>query len=150
MHHVHLIWRGGHGAQPLHQLAGICMRRGRFQLDNLRVDFYVATMDAQQSGATSEGSAPRTWRLVACQDDHIAVVARMVGQVMQYAPAGGHAAGLAFYDFPQIPDLSACKADLRARLDALPLAPAGVTALVAEAREAFARNAAVFADLLPT
>ncbi len=61
-----------------------------------------------------------------------------------------HTPGLAFYDFPQIPDLSACKADLRARLDALPLAPAGVTALVAEAREAFARNAAVFADLLPT
>lgn len=58
--------------------------------------------------------------------------------------------GLAFYDFPQIPDLNACKADLRARLDALPLAPAGVNALVAEAREAFARNAAVFADLLPT
>lgn len=57
--------------------------------------------------------------------------------------------GLAFYDFPQIPDLNACKADLRARLDALPLAPAGVTALVAEARDAFAYNAAVFADLLP-
>jgi heme oxygenase len=57
--------------------------------------------------------------------------------------------GLRFYDFPQIPDLNACKADLRARLDALPLAPAGVTALVAEARDAFAYNAAVFADLLP-
>lgn len=58
--------------------------------------------------------------------------------------------GLAFYDFPQIPDLQVCKADLRARLDALPLAPAEVTALVAEARSAFARNAAVFAELLPT
>lgn len=63
---------------------------------------------------------------------------------------GADTPGLAFYDFPQIPDLNACKADLRARLDALPLAPAGVTALVAEARDAFARNAAVFADLLPT
>ncbi len=58
--------------------------------------------------------------------------------------------GLAFYDFPQVPDLTACKVDLRARLDALPLAPAEVNAIVAEARDAFARNAAVFAELLPT
>lgn len=58
--------------------------------------------------------------------------------------------GLGFYDFPQIPDLKACKADLRARLDALPLAPAEATALVAEACSAFARNAAVFNELLPT
>ncbi|MBA3550139.1 MAG: biliverdin-producing heme oxygenase [Nannocystis sp.] len=63
-------------------------------------------------------------------------------------PAGSP--GLAFYHFAQIPDLGLCKADLRARLDALPLAPAEVTALVAEARSAFARNAAVFAELLPT
>ena len=57
--------------------------------------------------------------------------------------------GLAFYDFPAVPDLNACKADLRARLDALPLAPAGAAALVAEARGAFARSAAIFAELLP-
>ena len=58
--------------------------------------------------------------------------------------------GLAFYDFPQIPDLNTCKADLRARPDALPLAPREITALVAEARDAFARNSAVFAELLPS
>ena len=58
--------------------------------------------------------------------------------------------GLAFYDFPQIPDLTACKVDVRARLDALPLAPSEVNAIVAEAQGAFARNAAVFAELLPT
>ncbi len=58
--------------------------------------------------------------------------------------------GLAFYDFPQIPDLNTCKADLRARLDALPLAPRESAALVAEARDAFARNGAVFAELLPS
>jgi heme oxygenase len=58
--------------------------------------------------------------------------------------------GLAFYDFPQIPDLNACKADLRARLDELPLAPRESAALVAEARDAFARNGAVFAELLPS
>lgn len=57
--------------------------------------------------------------------------------------------GLAFHDFPQIPDLGAFKADLRARLDALPLAPAEITALVVEARHAFARTAAVFAALMP-
>lgn len=76
------------------------------------------------------------------------------GQILRRAaarllglPADGP--GLAFYDFPQIPDLGAFKAELRARLDALPLAPAGAQALVAEARDAFARTAAVFAELLP-
>lgn len=73
--------------------------------------------------------------------------ARILG--LPVAPSGAETPGLAFYGFPQVPDLNACKAELRARLDALPLAPAGVTALVAEARDAFARNAAVFADLLP-
>ena len=77
------------------------------------------------------------------------------GQILRGAAARilaipGDGPGLAFYDFPQIHDLSACKADLRARLDALPLTAAEATALVAEARDAFARNAAVFAELLPT
>ncbi len=75
--------------------------------------------------------------------------ARIV-DIPDFPDISADAPGLAFYDFPQIPDLQVCKADLRARLDALPLAPAETTALVAEARSAFARNAAVFAELLPT
>ena len=55
--------------------------------------------------------------------------------------------GLAFYDFPQVPDIDACKGTLRARLDAAPVDADAITALVAEAREAFTRNTAVFAEL---
>lgn len=58
--------------------------------------------------------------------------------------------GLALYDFPEVADLGACKVDLRARLDALPVDPAGAAALVAEARSAFARNAAIFSELMPS
>ena len=57
--------------------------------------------------------------------------------------------GLAFYDFPEIVDLERCKEDIRARLDALPIDAAQATAIVAEARWAFAGTAAVFAALLP-
>lgn len=60
------------------------------------------------------------------------------------------AAGLAFYDFPEIADIDACKAELRARLDALPLDAAGTQAMVTEARRAFARNAAALAELATT
>lgn len=55
--------------------------------------------------------------------------------------------GLSFYVFPEVADLGACKADLRARLDALPLDPAGAAAMVAEARRAFAGNTAIFSEL---
>lgn len=55
--------------------------------------------------------------------------------------------GLAFYDFPAIPDIAAFKADFRARLDALPLTDAAAAALVDEANFAFAASAALFAEL---
>lgn len=54
-------------------------------------------------------------------------------------------AGLSFYDFPQIRDHAAFKADYRARLDALPIDDPD--ALVAEAREAFTASAALLAEL---
>lgn len=60
--------------------------------------------------------------------------------------------GLAFYDFPDVIDvidLERCKQDIRARLDALPIDAAQASAIVAEARWAFAGTAAVFAALLP-
>lgn len=54
--------------------------------------------------------------------------------------------GLAFYDFPQIPDLAAYKQAFRARLDALPLPLAQQAELVAEANRAFALNGAILAE----
>jgi heme oxygenase (biliverdin-producing, ferredoxin) len=57
----------------------------------------------------------------------------------------GH--GLAFYEFPEIADAAAFKADFRRRLDALALAAGESDALLAEARAAFALNAAIFEQL---
>jgi len=54
--------------------------------------------------------------------------------------------GLAFYDFPQIPDLAAYKQAFRARLDALPLPLAQQAELVAEANRAFALSGAILAE----
>lgn len=55
--------------------------------------------------------------------------------------------GLAFYDFPEVTDIDACKASLRGLLDEVAVDADGVDALVAAARDAFARNGAVFAEL---
>jgi heme oxygenase len=55
--------------------------------------------------------------------------------------------GLRFYEFPEITDPKAFKADFRARLDELPLADGEAEALVEEARTAFLLNAAIFDQL---
>jgi len=57
-------------------------------------------------------------------------------------------AGLRFYDFPEIPDATAFKADLRRRLDALPLDAGEREALLDEARTAFRFNGKVFEQLV--
>lgn len=57
----------------------------------------------------------------------------------------GH--GLAFYEFPEIADAAAFKADFRRRLDELAVADGEGAALLAEARTAFALNAAIFEQL---
>jgi heme oxygenase len=71
------------------------------------------------------------------------------GQVLRARAAAAlglsERAGLSFYDFPQIRDHAAFKADYRARLDALPIDDPD--ALVAEAREAFTASAALLAEL---
>ena len=59
-------------------------------------------------------------------------------------------AGLAFYDFPAIPDHTAYKDAYRARLDALPLDEAAGQSLVDEANCAFELNRAVFAGMMDT
>ncbi len=55
--------------------------------------------------------------------------------------------GLQFYQFPQIPDTTAFKADYRRRLDALPLSDAQTQRLVEETRLAFRHNIAIFERL---
>ncbi len=48
--------------------------------------------------------------------------------------------GLAFYEFPGIPDANAFKQNYRALLDALPLSPEAADGVIAEARDAFLLN----------
>ncbi|MGB1277526.1 MAG: heme oxygenase (biliverdin-producing), partial [Nannocystaceae bacterium] len=70
------------------------------------------------------------------------ILGRIVGRALDLQPGSG----LDFYQFPTIDDLPAYRDTYRKRLDALPIAPAQVPAIVAEAREAFACNMAVFAE----
>ena len=55
--------------------------------------------------------------------------------------------GFTFYAFPAITDPGAFKRDFRRALDALPLDAAAAAAVVAEARDAFARHAQLFEEL---
>ena len=55
--------------------------------------------------------------------------------------------GVRFYEFPQIGNVPAFKADFRRRLDELPLVDGERKALLNEARNAFHLNAVMFAEL---
>lgn len=57
--------------------------------------------------------------------------------------------GVAFYEFPDIPNADQFKADYRARLDALPLPDTLALKVVDEANTAFELNRQVFAELKP-
>lgn len=56
---------------------------------------------------------------------------------------------LTFYAFAEIPRPKPFKDSYRALLDAAPLTPAGIDAVVAEAKVAFDLNATLFTDLAP-
>jgi heme oxygenase (biliverdin-producing, ferredoxin) len=56
-------------------------------------------------------------------------------------------AGLAFYDFPLVPQPVPYRRAYRDRLDALPLTPAQQRRVVSEVQDAFALNTALFAEL---
>jgi heme oxygenase len=56
--------------------------------------------------------------------------------------------GASFYEFHEIGDVAAFKHDFRERLDELPLRDGERETLVAEARTAFALNAAIFDELV--
>jgi heme oxygenase (biliverdin-producing, ferredoxin) len=68
-------------------------------------------------------------------------------QRMMQRHYGMGAAGLEFYDFPQIPRSKPFKDLYRERLDGLDLDVAGAAAAVTEAQEAFRLNRAVFVEL---
>lgn len=70
-------------------------------------------------------------------------VARAVRRAFALEPERG----AAFYEFPEVADADAFKAEWRAALDALPVDAAGADAIVDEARWAFAAHAALFAEL---
>lgn len=55
--------------------------------------------------------------------------------------------GLLFYEFPEIADIPAWKAQFRARLDAMPLTESAKEHIVFEAQHAFMLNGAVYAEL---
>lgn len=56
--------------------------------------------------------------------------------------------GLAFYNFPQIPDHAAFKNEFRARLDAMPIDEPAAQRLVEEANHAFELNRRMFAVMM--
>jgi heme oxygenase len=68
-------------------------------------------------------------------------------QRMMQRHYGMGAAGLEFYDFPEIPKAKPFKDLYRERLDGLALTPDEVDLAVAEAQEAFRLNRAVFVEL---
>ncbi|MFI5426247.1 heme oxygenase (biliverdin-producing) [Aeromicrobium sp. UC242_57] len=56
-------------------------------------------------------------------------------------------AGLAFYDFPEIPKPKLYKDDYRAKLDALPVDEDGALRMVTEVKAIFGLNTAIFGEL---
>lgn len=69
--------------------------------------------------------------------------------VQRMYPQADHA-GVAFYDFPDIPDHNAFKNEYRVRLDALPVDEPTAQAIVDEANLAFLLNRNVFEGMLET
>jgi len=82
MHHINLVGWLRHGAQPGQQLVGVGMGRRRDKLHHFGVDIHIAPMDAQRLGAAGQRGSARAGGLVTGQDDHVAVVAGIVRQVV--------------------------------------------------------------------
>ncbi len=93
VHHIHLPGCAGHFVQPTQQLVGVGMGRGRLDLRYFGPDRHILSMDADGVAATGQGRPACTWGLITRQDDHVAVVARVLRQVVQDAPPSGHATG---------------------------------------------------------
>ena len=85
--------RGLHLLQPGQQLLGIGMGRGRLQLLHLGADAHFLAQHAQRFLSSRQACAARAWGLVAGEQNQVPVVACVQRQVVQHAPAGGHATG---------------------------------------------------------
>jgi heme oxygenase len=72
---------------------------------------------------------------------------QMLKHLVQKAFAPLPGAGVAFYEFPDIPDLRAFTAEYRTKLDALPIDMASARRIVDEANAAFWLNIQLVADL---
>lgn len=71
------------------------------------------------------------------------ILGKMIGRALHLTPS----AGLAFFEFPEIPDPAAFCADYRRRLDQLPIDPPTAARLIDEANHAFRLNMALFAEI---
>jgi heme oxygenase len=72
---------------------------------------------------------------------------QMIARVVRKAFANDTSEGVAFYEFPGIPDIPAFKARYREGLDAMPLAEGEAARLVEEANRAFDLNVGLFSEL---
>jgi heme oxygenase len=72
---------------------------------------------------------------------------QMIARVVRKAFANTGGEGVAFYEFPGIPDIAAFKTRYRDGLDAMPLAEGEAARLVEEANRAFDLNVGLFSEL---
>jgi heme oxygenase len=72
---------------------------------------------------------------------------QMIARVVRKAFASTGREGVAFYEFPDIPDIPAFKVRYREGLDAMPLAEGDAARLVEEANRAFDLNVGLFSEL---
>jgi heme oxygenase len=72
---------------------------------------------------------------------------QMIARVVRKAFANTGSGGVAFYAFPDIPDIPAFKARYRESLDAMPLDEGDAARLVDEANRAFDLNVGLFSEL---
>ena len=93
VHDINPVRRMPHAAQPGKRLVAVGMGRCRGELHHLGAHIHVLPVDARRLFAARNACAPGAGSLVAGDDDHVAVVARIECQVVQHAPARGHAAG---------------------------------------------------------
>ena len=79
--------------QPAQDLAGIGMGGEHGEVRDLGAQRHFAAMDLDALDTGQHGGTPRPHRLIAREEDRVAGVGGVALQVMQHAPAGGHAAG---------------------------------------------------------
>ena len=80
-------------AQPAQDLVGIRVRRQHRQAVDLGAHGHIAAMDLDRGGAVQHRRAARSLGLETGEQHRAARIGQVVLQMMDHAPAGGHAAG---------------------------------------------------------